>query len=532
LSSRLIALVAPAVLIAAWALLKATVFAGYEFLPSPVEVGTALVGLVAGGDLLRAAAHTLRTSLVATAIAVTAGGLLGMAIGLLVPVRRYLMATIDFLRTIPAVALVPVAMLAIGPIGTTELVVAAFAATWPVVVNTAAGAASAQPRHDDVARTLHLSRAETFRKVQVPTAVPAWLVGAQLATVFAFLVAIVTEMLMYPRGLGGGIVEAFHALAPARMWAYVLVCGLLGVLLNTALRIARRALPGTPTHRADGASAAVGAVAAPPTGLLPLAAALAAWQLVAPADSLSFPPPSEWFAALGRLSDDDTLTMAVTTTLVTYALGLLLAALVGTVLGTAIGASRLADRALTGTIDFVATVPAAALVPLAALLLGPTQRAGVLVVGLVASLPITLSAAEAIRSIPAVRLEMSRTIGLSPLQRWSKVVAPSLAPGVLLGVRVAASLAVIVTLLVDVFGTGTGIGRLLVISQQHFDAAAAWGLLLIVGGFGYLSSAVLSYLRSATGHVSTRRRLTSSATAPDRTAAAAPSVPTRGCPPS
>jgi len=137
LSSRLIALVAPAVLIAAWALLKATVFAGYEFLPSPVEVGTALVGLVAGGDLLRAAAHTLRTSLVATAIAVTAGGLLGMAIGLLVPVRRYLMATIDFLRTIPAVALVPVAMLAIGPIGTTELVVAAFAATWPVVVNTA-----------------------------------------------------------------------------------------------------------------------------------------------------------------------------------------------------------------------------------------------------------------------------------------------------------------------------------------------------------------------------------------------------------
>ena len=119
------------------------------------------------------------------------------------------MATIDFLRTIPAVALVPVAMLAIGPIGTTELVVAAFAATWPVVVNTAAGVAPAQPRHDDVARTLHLSRAETFRKVQVPTAVPAWLVGAQLATVFAFLVAIVAEMLMYPRGSAAGLSRHF-----------------------------------------------------------------------------------------------------------------------------------------------------------------------------------------------------------------------------------------------------------------------------------------------------------------------------------
>jgi ABC-type nitrate/sulfonate/bicarbonate transport system permease component len=233
---------------------------------------------------------------------------------------------------------------------------------------------------------------------------------------------------------------------------------------------------------------------------------LAVWQLVAPADSLSFPPPSEWLTALGRLSDAGVLTTAITTTLVTFVLGLFFAALVGTVLGTAIGASSLMDQALTVTVDFLATVPAAALVPLAALLLGPTLTAGVLVVGVVASLPITLNAATAMRSIPAVRLEMSRSIGLSPLQRWSKVVAPSLVPGVLLGVRVAAPLAIIVTLLVDVFGTGTGIGRLLVVSQQQFDAAAAWGLLLIVGGFGYLSSAALSYLPGAAEYIPSRRK--------------------------
>ncbi len=58
--------------------------------------------------------------------------------------------------------------------------------------------------------------------------------------------------------------------------------------------------------------------------------------------------------------------------------------------------------------------------------------------------------------------------------------------------RVASALALIVTLLVDIFGTGAGIGRLLVQSQQTFDAAAAWGMLLIVGAFGYLASVVFN----------------------------------------
>jgi sulfonate transport system permease protein len=115
------------------------------------------------------------------------------------------------------------------------------------------------------------------------------------------------------------------------------------------------------------------------------------------------------------------------------------------------------------------------------------------------SWPILLNTAKAMRSIPAVRLEMSRTIGLSRPQRWGKVIVPSLIPGMMLGVRVAASLAVIITLLVDIFGAGTGLGRLLIESQQRLDASAAWGLLLIVGVFGYLMSLMLSRLERASG---------------------------------
>jgi ABC-type nitrate/sulfonate/bicarbonate transport system permease component len=74
------------------------------------------------------------------------------------------------------------------------------------------------------------------------------------------------------------------------------------------------------------------------------------------------------------------------------------------------------------------------------------------------------------------------------------VILPSLTPGVLLGVRVSSALALIVALLTDIFGAGTGIGRLLIESQQRFDAATAWGLLLIVGAFGYLTNSALARL--------------------------------------
>ena len=209
---------------------------------------------------------------------------------------------------------------------------------------------------------------------------------------------------------------------------------------------------------------------------------------------MSFPPPAEWVKAIARMYADGLLAPAILHTLGTFAFGLLLAVAIGVAAGIAIGYSPVVDRYLTPTIDFVAAIPGAALVPVAVLLLGQSPLSGIAVVALIVSWPILLNTATAMRSIPDVRLEMSRTMGLSPLHRWTKVILPSLSPGILLGVRVASSLAIIITLLVDILGSGMGIGRLLVESQQHFDAAAAWGLLLIVGTFGYVMSLQLSSL--------------------------------------
>ena len=195
------------------------------------------------------------------------------------------------------------------------------------------------------------------------------------------------------------------------------------------------------------------------------------------------------------------LTPAVAQTVSTYALGLSFAVVIGALVGAAIGASRRIDGALTPSIDFLAAIPGAAVVPVVVLLLGPNQLSGVVVVALIVSWPILLATAMAMRTVPAVRFEMSRTLGLTLLQRWSKVIVPSLTPGVILGVRVASAMALIVTLLVDIFGVGAGLGRLLIESQQRFEAATAWGLLVMVGAFGYLTSVFFAWAGRVSRHV-------------------------------
>jgi sulfonate transport system permease protein len=227
-------------------------------------------------------------------------------------------------------------------------------------------------------------------------------------------------------------------------------------------------------------------------GLLPLAVLLVIWQLTSSTDSRSFPPPSTWPDALVQLQEEGALMPAIRTTLVTFAVAMGIATVLGAALGMLIGASRKLERALTPLMDFFRTLPPPAIVPVLALLLGANIEMAVTVVVLAAIWPILLNTVTAMRSVPPVRLEMARSLGLTRADRLRKVVLPSLAPGIMLGVRVAVSIALIVTLLVDILGTGEGLGRELLLGQQTFRPERVWALLLVIGTFGYLLSAVVA----------------------------------------
>ena len=227
-------------------------------------------------------------------------------------------------------------------------------------------------------------------------------------------------------------------------------------------------------------------------GLLPLFVLLTAWQLAGDPTSVTLPPPLLWIRALTDLHRDGRLWTAVGSTFLTYGLALSCASLAGAALGVLIGTSAAAERLLAPTLDVVATLPGAAVVPIMMLLLGTGRLTAVAVVVLAVVWPIVHSAGAAVRAIPPTRIDAARTLGLPRHRRWTQVILPSLTPQLFVAVRIASSMTLILTLLTDILGNGAGIGRLLLIQQQRFEAASCWGLLLVVGSLGCLISAALA----------------------------------------
>ncbi|HWL98237.1 MAG TPA: ABC transporter permease subunit [Nocardioidaceae bacterium] len=237
----------------------------------------------------------------------------------------------------------------------------------------------------------------------------------------------------------------------------------------------------------------------PIVGLLPLALALAAWQLLGREQSPYFPPPSRWFDALLPLWTSGALMEAVRATIWTLLLGLVLATAVGGLLGMAVGSSRRADQALGPLFEFLRVLPAAALVPLAALVLGYTLQMKLAVVVLPATWPILLACRSARRAVSPVLIDASRSLGLSRGERFRKVLVPSLTPGILLGLRVAAPLALIITILVEIVTRVDGVGALLGAAQANYRSAQVYGLLLLAGVIGFAVNWAVTHVETLVG---------------------------------
>ena len=128
-----------------------------------------------------------------------------------------------------------------------------------------------------------------------------------------------------------------------------------------------------------------------------------------------------------------------------------------------LGAAPAVDRLLTPTLDVGATLPGAAVVPVLILLLGTGRLTSVALVALTVVWPILHSTTAAVRAIPPTRIDAAATLGLRAYRRWTQVLLPSVVPQLFVALRVASALTLIITLLTDILGTGTGVGRLIVV---------------------------------------------------------------------
>lgn len=224
----------------------------------------------------------------------------------------------------------------------------------------------------------------------------------------------------------------------------------------------------------------------PLRGLLPLVALLAGWQLLQSGPSPYFPAPLQWWEAGLRLLQRGDLIGAFGATIVTFLLGVVFAIVIGTAIGILVGVSASAARALGPTLEFMRAIPPPATVPVFALLIGYNDSMKLTVVTLSALWPILLNTTSAGRSIDPLLLDVARSFRLTPLDRIRRIVAPSIVPALLLGIRVALPLAIIVTLLVEMLTSLQGVGAVMMRSQRNFQSAEVYALLVLVGLFGFV----------------------------------------------
>jgi len=218
----------------------------FDYLPKPTEVASGLGEIVGDGSLVTQLGHTLYTAGIASLLAVGIGVGLGTLIGLVHPVDVMTGASVDFLRSIPAVSLMPVALLLLGPAVESEVVVAVFAGVWPILLSTIAGVRTINPRLHEVGKVLHLGPRERTLKIVIPSIVPSILVGVRLAVVTCLVVVIIAEIMINPEGIGWALSQAQKSLRPDLLFAYAVVTGLLGYLINLALIVGVRVImPGS-----------------------------------------------------------------------------------------------------------------------------------------------------------------------------------------------------------------------------------------------------------------------------------------------
>jgi len=233
------------IFLAFWEGLVRSGVAHYDFLPAPSAIIANMPSTLSDREVGSETIHTVGVTLLGWAIALVIGLVLGTLLGFSKLIRDYLLTTIELLRPIPAVALVPVGLLLFGFSVQTELLVIVIPSIWPVLVNTMQGVMLGSTQLRDVARCLRLTRAETIMKILLPGAAPLVLVGCRLSLTTALVLAIVVEMIGNPEGIGYAVVREAQALQPEAMFAYVLLTGALGAVLNAVLLwLGRVSMPG------------------------------------------------------------------------------------------------------------------------------------------------------------------------------------------------------------------------------------------------------------------------------------------------
>jgi ABC-type nitrate/sulfonate/bicarbonate transport system permease component len=216
--------------------------------PVPTHIVTAAVQLVESGDLPQALAQSLGRVFTGFAIAALLAIPLGLAMGSSRAIERNVDPLVESFRPIAAIAILPLAILWLGSGTPAAVMIVAYAAFFPIVVNTIAGAKRINPTLLRAAATMGLSRIKAIRTVVVPGALPSIGVGLRIALGVAWTAIVAAELAVGAKAGGGGsggigqMMFVFYAYSIElnRIVVCMIAVGLVALALDHVLRASLR----------------------------------------------------------------------------------------------------------------------------------------------------------------------------------------------------------------------------------------------------------------------------------------------------
>lgn len=238
---KLLPVLGPLVLFVIWDLVVRLGWIKAILLPPPLATLETLVVGLFGGALLGDFAVTVWRTIQAFLIAAAVGMPLGVLLGSNERAYRSVEFLIDFFRSTPSSALIPLFLLIFGTSDINKIAIAAFGAFLIVVFNSAYGVINARKQRVMAAKVMGASRWQIFKDVLVWESLQPSFVGLRSAVSMALVIVIVAEMFIgSENGLGHRIIDAQQVLNVKTMYAAILAAGALGYALNVLFLVAER----------------------------------------------------------------------------------------------------------------------------------------------------------------------------------------------------------------------------------------------------------------------------------------------------
>jgi ABC-type nitrate/sulfonate/bicarbonate transport system permease component len=225
--------------------------------------------------------------------------------------------------------------------------------------------------------------------------------------------------------------------------------------------------------------------------LVVLAAALGLWQGLSAAGVIrsdEFPSMSQTATALWDLVTQSTLWSAIGETLEGWAIGLVIGAAAALLTGTLIGLSGFAYRSVIGVIEFFKAIPVIAILPVGLVLWGATLTMKFALVAFAVFWPLVIQVCYGVRSLDPVVRDTTTVLQVRGPRKFLTVILPSAAPFIATGLRVAVAVALIVDVIAELIGGGTGIGERILLAENAgpSDYPQMYAYIVVAGILGVL----------------------------------------------